>query len=149
MQSDFTKSERKRIRQLASLAWQRGLRIELRKIAVAIEEMECGRLTPFDVTDLIHRFHNGAARDLYKQFSGSLPWLDVCRAHYDHVLTDDDIVDASDNIRDGIREFATVFARLDSEAEADDRARTDVAGPQLKCMRSCRPEGFRPPTSMD
>ena len=79
MQGEFTRSEKKRIRQLAGLAWDRGLRIELRKIAVAIEEMESGRLTPFDVTDLIHRFHNGAARDLYKQFSGSLSWLEVSR----------------------------------------------------------------------
>jgi hypothetical protein len=116
MQGDFTKSERKRIRQIADLAWERGRRIELRKIAVAIEEMECGRLTPFDVTDCIHRFHDGAARDLYKQFSNSLPWLAVCRAHLDGVLTDDDIADASDNIRDGIREFAATFARLGGEA---------------------------------
>ena len=120
MQGDFTKSDRKRIRQLADLAWERGLRMELRKIAEAIEEMERGRTTPFDVTDRIHRFHDGAARDLYTQFSKSLPWLDVCRAHYDHVLKDDDIADASDNIRDGIREFATMFARLDREAEAHD-----------------------------
>ena len=83
MRSDFTKSEKKRIRQLADLAWDRGLRLELRKIAVAIEEMENGRLTPFDVTDRIHKFHDGAARDLYKQFSSSLPWLAVCRAHLD------------------------------------------------------------------
>jgi len=120
MQADFTKSERKRIRQLASLAWERGLRIELRKIAVAVEEMECGRLTPFDVTDRIHKFHDGAARDLYKQFSGSLPWLGVCRAHFDGVLTDDGIVDASESIRDGIREYATIFTRLDGEAETGD-----------------------------
>ena len=40
MQGDFTKSDRKRIRQLADLAWERGLRVELRKIAVAMEEME-------------------------------------------------------------------------------------------------------------
>jgi hypothetical protein len=64
MQGDFTKSEKKRIRQLADLAWDRALRIELQKIAAAIEEMENGQLTPFDVTDRIHQFHSGAARDL-------------------------------------------------------------------------------------
>ncbi len=120
MQGDFTKSERKRIRRLASLAWDHGLRIELRKIAEAIEEMECGRMTSFDVTDRIHRFYDGAARDLYKQFSNSLPWLAVCRAHLDGVLTDDDIADVSDNIRDGIRGFAVTFARLGGEAETGD-----------------------------
>ena len=120
MQDNLTKSERKRIRQLAGLAWERGLRTELRKIGTAIEEMDSGRLTPFDVTECIHKFHEGAARDLYKQFSGSLPWLEVCRAHFDGVLTDDDTVDASENIRNGIREFAMTFARLEGEAETED-----------------------------
>lgn len=117
MHGDFTKSDRKRIRQLADLAWERGLRFELRKIAVAIEEMESGRLTPFDVTDHIHRFHDGVSRDLYSQFSGSLPWLAVCRAYFDGVLTDDDITDASGDIRDGIREFAASLAKLARERE--------------------------------
>ena len=117
MQGDFTKSERKRIRQLASLAWERGLRIELQKIAGAMEEMESGGLTAFEVTDRIHQFHDGPSRDLYKQFSKSVPWLEVCRAHIDGTLSDDDIADASDNIRDGIREFGASFAKLARERE--------------------------------
>jgi hypothetical protein len=117
MQGDFTKSDRKRIRQLADLAWERGLRFELRKIAVAIEEMDSGRLTPFDVTDRIHKFHDGASRDLYNQFSISLPWLAVCRACFDGVLTDEDITDVSSDIRDGIREFAASVAKLARERE--------------------------------
>ena len=118
MQGDFTKSDRKRIRQIADLAWERGLRIELRKIAVAMEEMESGRLTPFDVTDHIHRFHDGASRDLYNQFSSSLPWLAVCRAYFDGVLTDDDITNASGDIQADIREFAASLAKLAREREA-------------------------------
>ena len=74
--------------------------------------MERGRLTPYDVTDRIHKFLDGAARDLYKQFSNSLPWLAVCRAHLDGVLKDEDIADAPDKIRDGIREFAARLAKL-------------------------------------
>jgi hypothetical protein len=120
MQGDITKSEKKRIRQLADLAWDRELRIELQKIAAAIEEMKNGQLTPFDVTDRIHKFHNGAARDLYNQFSHSLPWLAVCRAHLDGVLTDDDISDATNEIREGIREFAVSFAKLAKERESVD-----------------------------
>jgi hypothetical protein len=118
MPGDFTKSERKRICQLADLVWDRGLRFELRNIAVAIDEMESGRLTPFDVTDRIHKFHDGAARDLYKQFSSSLPWLAVCRAYFDGVLTDDDITNASGDIQADIREFAASLAKLAREREA-------------------------------
>lgn len=79
--------------------------------------MESGGLTPFDVTDRIHQFHDGPARDLYTQFSKSVPWLEVCRAHFDGVLTDDDLADAGDNIRDGIREFGVSLAKLARERE--------------------------------
>lgn len=123
MPSDFIKSERKRIRQLASLAWERVLRIELLKIASAIEEMKSGGITPFEVFDRIHQFHAGPSRDLYMQFSKSVPWLEVCRAHFDGVLTEDDLADASDNIRDGIREFAASFAKLAQERGASEQTR--------------------------
>ena len=85
---------------------------------MAIAEMEKNSLSPFDVNDSIHRFHNGASRDLYKQYSDSLPWWGVCRAYFDGVLADDDLVDASDEVRNGIREFAASLAKLDAEGKA-------------------------------
>lgn len=124
MSGHLTKAEKKKVRQLAGIAWERELRLELRKIATAIEEMENDSLSPFEVSDSIHKFHNGASRDLYKQYSDSLPWWGVCRAYFDLVLTDDDLIDASDEIRNDIREFATSFAKLDAEkrsAEEDGR----------------------------
>lgn len=120
MDRDFTKSERKRIRQLADIAWARELRMELQKIASAIEQMESGNLTPFDVTEIIHEFHNGAARDLFNQFSHSLPWLAVCRAHFEGVLTDDDVSDAGDVIQGGIREIVLSFPQFAKERKPAD-----------------------------
>jgi hypothetical protein len=121
---NLTKADKKRVRQLAGIAWERELRCELRKIAAAIEEMENNSLSPFDVNDSIHRFHNGASRDLYKQYSDSLPWWGVCRAYHDRVLTDDDLVDARGEVWNGIREFAASLAKLEAEtgiAGEDDR----------------------------
>ena len=112
MQGDFTKSERKRIRQLASLAWERELRGALGDIAAAIAEMENGTMPPFEVDNRIHKFHDGTSRDLYKQYSDSNPWIGVCRAYFEGILTNDDIADASDEIRHGIREFSASFAKL-------------------------------------
>ena len=116
MSGDLTKADKRKVRQLAGIAWERELRNELRQIAAAIEDMENGSLSPFDVNDHIHKFHNGASRDLYNQYSQSRPWLGVCRAYFDRVLTDDDLVDASDEVRKGIGDFAASFARLDAEA---------------------------------
>ncbi len=119
MQGDFTKSERKKIRQLASLAWERELRVALLDIAAAVAEMKNGSMSPFDVDNRIHKFHDGTSRDLYKQYSDSSPWIGVCRAYFEGILTNDDIADASDAIRDGIREFSASFARL-RELEVND-----------------------------
>ena len=119
MSGDLTKADKKKVRQLAGIAWERELRSEILGIAAAINEMENGLLSPFDVNDRIHKFHNGASRDLFKQYSQSLPWSGVCRAYIDRVLTDDDLVDASDEIRDGIGVFAASIARLEAEAAAE------------------------------
>ena len=116
--SDLTKADKKKVRQLAGIAWERELRHEILGIMTAINEMENGSLSPFDVNDRIHKFHNGASRDLYRQYSESLPWLGVCRAFFDRVLTDDDLVDASDEVRAGIAEYLASFARLEAEEEA-------------------------------
>lgn len=115
MSGDLTKADKKRVRQLAGIAWERELRHEICGIAAAINEMDNGSLSPFDVNDRIHKFHNGASRDLYIQYSESLPWLGVSRAYFDGVLTDDDLVGASDEVRTGIAEFAASFARLEAE----------------------------------
>ena len=112
--SDLTKADKKKVRQLAGIAWERELRHEILGIMTAINEMENGSLSPFDVNDRIHKFHNGASRELYKQYSESLPWLGVSRAYFDRVLTDNDLVDASDEVRKDIVEFAASFARLDA-----------------------------------
>ena len=119
MSGDLTRADKKNVRQLAGIAWERELRRELIGIAAAINEMENGLLSPFDVNARIHKFHNGASRDLYKQYYQSLPWSGVCRAYIDRVLTDDDLVDASDEIRAGIGLFAASIARLEAEAAAE------------------------------
>ena len=124
MSGDLSKADKKKVRHLAGIAWERELRNEIRGIAAAINEMENGSLSAFDVNDRIHKFHNGASRDLYRQYSESLPWLGVSQAFFDRVLTDDDLVDASDEVRTGIAEFAASFAKLEAERETavdDDR----------------------------
>ena len=120
MTIDFTKSERKTIRKLAELAWERQLRSELHKIAIAITDMDKEVLSPFEVNQKIHAFHNGVSRELFNRYSDSLPWFPVCRAHYDKVLSDDDLMDASDKIRNGISKFAKDFVFINELESSDD-----------------------------
>ena len=46
MSGDLTRADKKKVRQLAGIAWERELRSELIGIAVAINEMENGLLSP-------------------------------------------------------------------------------------------------------
>ena len=75
---------------------------------------------------------------MYKQYSEALPWLGVSRVFFDRVLTDDELMDASEEVRTGITEFATGFARLEAErgtAVDDDRQalpRIVVVRPRLQ-----------------
>lgn len=93
MSGELCKSDRRTIRKLADLAWDRELRRELRVISTTIQQMESGSISPFEVSDHIHRFHNGASRELYKQYSQSLPWMGICMAYADGVLADRDIAE--------------------------------------------------------
>ena len=100
MEPEFTKSEKRRIRELAAIAWERQLRSELTTIGDAIKRMTEHQASPHDINDLIHEFHDGISRELFNRFSGSKPWLAVCLAHiYDSVLTDGDIAGCSDKMR--------------------------------------------------
>jgi hypothetical protein len=109
MRFEYSKADRKLIRKLAGIAWERQLRDELAKIGRIISEMASGDLSPFDASKQLHDFHNGISRELYNLYSASDPWFAVCRAHYYGVLNDNDIADASDNVRKGLQLFAEGF----------------------------------------
>jgi hypothetical protein len=109
MRYEYSNADRKLIRKLADIAWERQLRAEIAKIGRVISEMASGDLSPFDANERVHDFHNGISRELYILYSGSDPWFAVCRAHFDGVLTDNDIAGASDKLRKGLQQFAERF----------------------------------------
>ena len=106
MDAEFTKSEKRHVGELAALAWDRQLRAELARIGDAIDSMNEQQSSPHSVNDLIHDFHTGISRELFTRFNTNKPWVGVCHAYYDGVLTDDDIAGDSERIRNGINEFA-------------------------------------------
>jgi hypothetical protein len=64
---------KREIRQLAGLAQERELTRELQGLREQFERWQRGELTPFELSDAIHRFHDGPARDLYVQYMRSHP----------------------------------------------------------------------------
>lgn len=71
MDSMFSKKQKKEMRELQGLAWQRELEEELGKLESSFSLWRKGEIDAFQLSDQIHRFHNGASRELYKRYSGN------------------------------------------------------------------------------
>ncbi len=65
---DFTKKARYQIRQLASLLYERELNEELSKLDAHFDAWRKGVISPFELTEQIHHFHQKPARELYNRF---------------------------------------------------------------------------------
>lgn len=66
---DLSKAERRAIRELASLAYERELAGELTKLRASFDGWVAGEMTPFELEQVIHRFHDGVSRKLYNRYS--------------------------------------------------------------------------------
>jgi hypothetical protein len=66
---DLPKAARRTIRELADLAYERELAVELAKLRVEFDAWAAGGMTAFELEQAIHRFHQGMARELYNRYS--------------------------------------------------------------------------------
>jgi hypothetical protein len=74
--ADFTKSERKLLREATGYAWEAELGAELMKLLQEFHAWREGRLNVFELSDKIHQFHDGTARELYGRYASDQdePW---------------------------------------------------------------------------
>ena len=87
----ITRRERKSLRELAHLAYDRELGRELARVEAAFAEWHAGRLDPHGVSAAIHAFHDGVARDLWVLYNRIHPSSTVPRAVATGLLTEDEI----------------------------------------------------------
>lgn len=62
----FTKSQRKEVKRLSDLAHQRELEGAMEDLEANFGRWRKGEIDVFHLNELIHQFHNGVSRDLYK-----------------------------------------------------------------------------------
>ena len=72
MADGWSKKQRRELRELQGLAWERELEEALRSLRKDFEHWDGGEITVFELTDRIHKFHNGRSRELFNMYSGSL-----------------------------------------------------------------------------
>ncbi len=81
MQTDYSKAIKRRIRELAGLAYERSLSAALADLDSEFARWRQGQCDAFELEECIHKFHDGVARDLWKKYSPQAgAMLDFCVA---------------------------------------------------------------------
>jgi len=88
---DLTKSQRRAIRELAALAHDRELLVELAKLHDAFARWRSGELDPHELNDIIHAFHQGPSRKLFSHYTDSDPIIPVAAAIVRGVLSEAEV----------------------------------------------------------
>jgi len=90
MAKESDKTQRRRLRELAELAYERELSRELADLEVEFRRWRAGETNAFDLSEAIHHFHQGAARELFSRYGGSDPELVVAAAIHNGVISKDE-----------------------------------------------------------
>jgi hypothetical protein len=76
----FTKPERKELRKLAGLAYERELAKALEFLEGNFKQWRKNKISTFELSELIHKFHNGVARELWSFYTTGPAELNVKHA---------------------------------------------------------------------
>ena len=87
----FGKAQRRELRRLANLAYERELGAALAALETHFREWHAGSCDVHQLSDTIHQFHNGIARDLFVTYTRLEPRVAVAQAVARKVLRDDEV----------------------------------------------------------
>jgi len=97
MADGWSKKQRRELRELQGLAWERELEEAMQSLRKDFNHWEGGEIAVFELSDRIHKFHNGRSRELYNMYSGSLNnwWIGntIARGVIDESELSDDLRD--------------------------------------------------------
>jgi hypothetical protein len=112
-----SKAIRRRLRELAGQAYARELGAELAKLEADFARWRSGEIDPFELSDRIHRFHNGRSRDLYVFYDPRDSEVSVARAVGHRIL---DRTEVPPEILAALEGKIEYFARMFAENEPDE-----------------------------
>jgi glucose-6-phosphate 1-dehydrogenase len=69
MNMKLSKAQKKHLRQLTGIAYERDLARCLNDLKSNFDQWESGEISVWDLNDKIHEFHNETARELYKVYA--------------------------------------------------------------------------------
>jgi hypothetical protein len=91
MRKSEQKQMRKKLRELAILAYERELGVHLGKLQEDFSKWREGKISVYELSDRIHEFHHGPSRELYNLNEQLKPDFLVARAVSLSVLSEDEL----------------------------------------------------------
>jgi len=92
MEENLTKKIKQELRYLDGVAYERNLDLELAKLHTQFLRWEEKQISGFELNELIHKYHQGPARDLYFTYQGtSMNSIRVARAIVDSIIAPSEV----------------------------------------------------------
>jgi hypothetical protein len=107
---EFTKSQRRRLRELSGVAYERDLAAELEKLEASFRRWRAAELDAFELSDLLHRFHEGPSRELFTKYADRNADMMVAYALHRGILTE---IEAGPEIVELLRSHLAFFRERD------------------------------------
>jgi hypothetical protein len=96
MDRNLTKETKRAIRKLSAMAHSKELDRELDSLNQQFIRWKSGEITPHELSDAIHTFHDGISRELFTRYtSSSVPIQAVAYALINGTLTENDLPDCA------------------------------------------------------
>ena len=73
--NEYPKRIKRELKELAGQAYENELGRELGDLARHFDDWREGKIGASDLTELVHQYHNGPARELWKKYNGSFTEL--------------------------------------------------------------------------
>jgi hypothetical protein len=120
MSDSWSRKRRRELRDLQGLAWERELEDALRSLRMDFEMWDRGDISAFELSDRLHKFHNGRSRELFNMYSGRLEnwWIGhiIARGVIEESELSDDLRDVlKDEIAECRERWQVVGGSVDSD----------------------------------
>ena len=102
LMAEQSKKVRRRLRDLAAIAYERELSRELDSLFKDFEAWKREELDPFELSDKIHEFHQKPSRELFKWYTDQHPDFPVAKATADGILSEQEVGEEILSILEGL-----------------------------------------------
>jgi len=105
----MNKATKRRLRELAGIAYERELRKALQPVEQALADMHAGKRNAFEVSEVIHQFHQRPAKELWMRYARAHLEMAIHSALFENVITPEEIpVEARQWFVERVEHFRTL-----------------------------------------